>query len=61
MAEWIMGNLGTILITCFLILLVTGIIISMIKEKKQGKTSCGGNCAHCNMCSAYRQTKEKSV
>ena len=55
MISWITGNIGTIIITLLLILIVVGIIISMIKDKKRGISSCGGNCAHCNMCTACRQ------
>ena len=51
MMSVIVGNLGTILITLFLVLLVTGIVRSMIKDKKKGVSSCGGNCARCNCCS----------
>ena len=51
---WIAANLGTILISLFLVLLVAGIIRSIIKDKKMGKSSCGGNCAHCKMCSACK-------
>ena len=58
MLTWIMGNLGTILITLLLVLIVTGIIVSMIKDKKQGKSSCGGNCAHCGMCTACHHHSE---
>ena len=47
---WIMENLGTILISLALVLVVTGIIIKLIKDKKKGISSCGGNCSHCGMC-----------
>lgn len=54
MISWIVGNAGTIIITILLILMVAGIIFYLIKEKKQGRSSCGGNCAHCKMCTACR-------
>ena len=41
MFAWIAENLATILITL--------IILSLVKNKKKGKTSCGCNCAHCAM------------
>ncbi|MCQ2558714.1 MAG: FeoB-associated Cys-rich membrane protein [Oscillospiraceae bacterium] len=28
---------------------VLRILVSLRKNKKQGKSSCGGNCAHCAM------------
>ena len=52
MVTWIIGNIGTIVITLILILMVAGIIASLIRDKKQGKSSCGGNCAHCKGCTA---------
>ena len=58
MISWITGNIGTIIITFILILMVVGIIISMIKDKKRGISSCGGNCAHCKMCTACRQAQK---
>ena len=51
---WIADNLGTILISLFLLLIVAGIIRSLIQNKKKGKSSCGGNCAHCKMCPACK-------
>ena len=47
MFAWIAKNIGTILICLVLILIVYAIIRSMIKDKRAGKSSCGGNCSHC--------------
>lgn len=53
MADWIMQNLGTILITAGLVFVVILSIRSLIKNKKQGKSCCGGSCAGCSAgCSA---------
>ncbi|MBQ7583156.1 MAG: FeoB-associated Cys-rich membrane protein [Lachnospiraceae bacterium] len=57
MITWLTVNLGTILITVLLILMVTGIILSLIKDKKKGRSACGGSCAHCKGCAAYRNKK----
>lgn len=59
MLSWIAANLGTIIVSVVLILIVTGIIIVMIRDKKQGKSTCGGNCAHCKMCAGCRSAKKK--
>ena len=50
MITFIKANLGTILVAVALIAIVAGIIVSLRRDKKQGKSSCGGNCAHCKMC-----------
>ena len=49
MLQAIADNAGTILISLALIALVTGIIIRLRWDKKQGKSSCGGNCGCCPM------------
>lgn len=41
--------LGTILVSIILIVMVALIILSMIRDKKNGK-ACGGGCAHCKGC-----------
>ena len=61
MLTWITANIGTILVTLLLILMVAGIIRSMIKDKKQGKSSCGGNCAHYKMCAGCKAAKNRSM
>lgn len=48
MLTWITNNIGTIIICAVLIAIVTAIIISMVKNKRRGKSaSCG--CANCPM------------
>lgn len=49
MLQWIGANLGTILI-CLVLIAVIGLIVrSLVRQKQQGKSSCGCNCAHCAM------------
>ncbi len=55
MLTWLTNNLATILITLVLIAIVAAIIIGMRKDKKAGKSSCGGNCAHCAMAGKCHQ------
>ena len=49
MLLWLQENLSTILISAGLLLVVIAIIRSMVKDKKQGKSSCGANCENCAM------------
>ena len=49
MLSWLHENQSTILISAVLLLIVIAIIRSMVRDKKQGKSSCGANCAHCAM------------
>ena len=49
MIVWLTENFATILISITLVAVITLIIMSMVKGKKHGKSSCGCNCAHCPM------------
>ena len=49
MLSWLQEDLSTIVISAVLLLVVIAIIRSMVRDKKQGKSSCGANCAHCVM------------
>lgn len=40
-------NAGTIITGIILIAIISMIIIKMIKDKKNGKSSCGCGCKHC--------------
>ena len=49
MLAWLTENIATIIICAVLIAVVSAIIVSMIKNKKKGKSSCGWGCADCPM------------
>ncbi len=49
MGGWLSANIGTIIVTIFLIAVVAAIIVYLVRQKKQGRSSCGSNCAHCAM------------
>ena len=55
---WLKSNLSTIDITLVLIVIVGLILRSMVRDKKNGKSSCGGNCGGCSGCSACHPTKK---
>lgn len=42
--------MGTLVVGAILVIVVVGIIAGMIKDKKRGKTSCGGDCSRCRGC-----------
>lgn len=43
---------GTIIVLAVVIAVAAAIIFKMVKDKRSGKSSCGGDCAHCGGCSA---------
>ena len=47
--EFLMQNVGTLLVLAALLLIIAGILHSLRKDRKAGKSSCGQNCAHCAM------------
>lgn len=55
MLAWITENIGTILISAVLLLVVVLIIRKLVKDKKKGKSSCDCNCAHCAMSGSCHQ------
>ena len=54
MLAWLGENIGTIVLTLALVGAVVLIVWKLRKDKKQGKHTCGGNCAHCAMCETCR-------
>lgn len=49
MMSWLSANLSTVLISVILVAIVICIILVMRRDKKKGKSTCGGNCGHCPM------------
>lgn len=43
--EW-----GTIIVFAALIIVVAAIVFKLVKDKKQGKSSCGCDCSSCGGC-----------
>ncbi|MFR7832725.1 MAG: FeoB-associated Cys-rich membrane protein [Blautia wexlerae] len=39
--------MGTLIVGAILILIVGLIIRGIVRDKKSGKSSCGGDCSHC--------------
>lgn len=55
MLAWLSENLASIVIVLIVAALVVAVIVKMRKDKKSGKSTCGGNCGCCPMggsCSA---------
>ncbi len=53
MIEWIEANLPTILVSAVLLMVISLIIYGMVKDKKKGKSSCGGSCSGCAGCAMH--------
>ena len=49
MISWILANIGNIVVSISLILIVGFVLFKMIRDKKSGKSSCSCGCAGCPM------------
>jgi len=60
MFDWIVNNIGTIIVCAILLSIVTAIIIYLYKNKKAGKNSCncGCGCNHCAMKDSCHPAKD---
>ena len=56
MIQGIMENAGTIAVSLVLIGLVIWIIAGLRRDKKQGKSACGGSCGCCPMAGSCRKS-----
>ena len=50
MWQWIRENPATIIISVILFAALATIAVKLIKDKKQGKSSCGAGCKNCALC-----------
>ena len=47
--DWLIANIGTIVVGVVVLAVVALVIVLMARDKKQGKSSCGNSCASCPM------------
>ncbi|MEF9939884.1 MAG: FeoB-associated Cys-rich membrane protein [Clostridium sp.] len=47
MFDFFVNNLSTIIVGILVAALLLAVVIKMIKDKKQGKSSCGCHCSGC--------------
>ena len=47
--DFILENWGTLLVTAILLFVFSVIIITLVKDKKSGKSSCGCSCKSCGL------------
>ena len=50
MLAWFSANLINIALTAAVVLIVGLLIFVMVRDKKTGKSSCGGGCSGCASC-----------
>ncbi|MCR5088528.1 MAG: FeoB-associated Cys-rich membrane protein [Oscillospiraceae bacterium] len=50
MVDWFINNISSILAATAVILAVVLSIRGMVRDRKAGKSACGGNCGACGCC-----------
>lgn len=58
MISWLAANAATIVISAILILLVVAVIVKLMRDKRNGRTSCGCGCSNCAMQGTCHQNKK---
>lgn len=56
--EFLINNLGTILIAAAVIAILAAVIVNMVRKKKRGESSCGCGCSGCAMANVCHGAKE---
>ena len=55
MLSWIAENIGTIISALVVLGIIAAVIAVMLRDKKQGRHSCGSSCSHCAMAGKCHQ------
>lgn len=55
MFAWITENLVTVIVIAIILVLIGVAVFSLLKDKKNKKGGCTGNCATCGMSCSYNQ------
>ncbi|MCM1150126.1 MAG: FeoB-associated Cys-rich membrane protein [Butyricicoccus sp.] len=62
MLAWLAANLGTIVVCALVLVIVALAARTLIRDKKQGRSPCGGSCsgcAGCGGCQSAADAKQK--
>ena len=59
MIEWISANAGTLIVLAVLLILVALAVVKMIRDRKQGKSTCSMGCGGCPMSGTCHKKQEE--
>ena len=60
MYEWLSSHIADICLTALLVIIIAAIIAKLIRDRKNGRSSCGCDCGHCansSLCRFKTDTK----
>lgn len=58
MFEWIAANIANIVVILIIAAIVTAVVVKMVRDKRQGKSSCGCGCGGCPSSESCRLKKK---
>ena len=62
MFDWIAANAGTLLVSAVLLVLVILAVLKMVRDRKQGKSTCSMGCGGCPMSgTCHKKTEQKRI
>ncbi len=61
MLLWMQDNLSTIITAMVLVFAVICVVLVMLRNKKKGRSSCGGSCAGCVMASNCHKKPDSGI
>ena len=61
MKQWLTENISTVIIAVILLAALTAIAVKLIRNKKQGKSSCGCGCKNCALSGKCRCAPSESA
>ncbi len=61
MSAWLSANFVNIALIAVIVLVVALLIRGMIRDRKAGKSSCGGSCASCGACGGCSSCSQRGV
>lgn len=53
MLEFLQQNWGSLLVGAIVLAVVVLIVIKLVRDKKAGRYTCGGNCGSCGACNGH--------
>lgn len=59
MLSWLSANLGTIIVSAVLVLIVALVLFVMIRDKRAGKSTCSHSCGSCAMSAECQKRAEE--
>ena len=53
MLEFLQNNWGSLMVGTIILAVVVLIVIKLVRDRKSGKFTCGGNCGSCGACKGH--------